>query len=79
MGRIGVNEGSTERVEDVRWFAKPAFLSQRFKRGLPQQPQADESISPEFRISMVSPVYLLTNPTQMPFSRHKVLARRSQS
>jgi hypothetical protein len=30
-----------------------------FKRGLPEQPQANESNSPEFRILMVRPVYLL--------------------
>jgi hypothetical protein len=30
------------------------------KRASPQQPQANESISPKFRILMVSPVYLLT-------------------
>ena len=40
-------------------LAKPKRINRWSKRVLPQQPQVDESADPEFRILMVSPVYLL--------------------
>jgi integrase len=39
--------------------AKPKRINRWSKRLSPQQPQADESISQDFRISLVRPVYLL--------------------
>jgi hypothetical protein len=41
--------------------AKPMLINGWLKRGLPQQPQASDSIGTKFSNSLVRPVYLRTS------------------